>query len=635
MPGELKAGARLGRHDLLVEVGRGGMASVWVALRAADGAHREELVAIKAMLPELGRDPNFRSMFLDEGQLARSIDHPNVAKVHEVGEEDGALFMALEWVVGDSLRTIIRAAEERKPIPVEIAARVIADAAAGLHAAHELRGWDGELRGLVHCDVSPHNILIGLDGVVKVVDFGVASAAGAMSELDEGRVRGKFGYMSPEQTHGQKLDRRSDVFSLGIVLFELTTGQRLFAGRDRHHSIDLVRSAKIPSPLEFDPKYPAALARVVERALRRDPGDRYQTADEMRAALEGYLVEARVVVPRAGVSGLLRRVLRRRLEQLREAVRAELAKRGGAGSGLARSAPTLTAEDISSVSVSEVGLESDSRSWASSPSASGVAQFVPPSERSSTGFGTQTVTSSHPSAPERSIHAPRAPRALLGATFVLGVLAGVVGTLAGLRLLDSDDRADATALFRALGTAPHEESAGAEPTKRPGHASSIDDLEVVQEADARSARVERESTPGDRAARREEAVRLEETAKTPAKEVAPVPATAPTARTEPPASEDPVPPAGERGPVNRGAMMAALGTASRAAAGCKRAGGPSGSGRVSVTFEPSGAVSSAAVGGKFAGTDVGSCVSAAFRRARVPAFTGSSVTLGWSFSIAE
>lgn len=630
MPHELAAGTRLGRHDLLVEVGRGGMASVWVALRAAQGDEREELVAVKAMLPELGRDPNFRSMFLDEGQLARSIEHPNVAKVYEVGEHDGSLYMALEWVVGDSLRTIFRAAEERKPIPVEIAARVIADAAAGLHAAHELRGWDGELRGLVHCDVSPHNILIGLDGVVKVVDFGVASAAGA-SELDEGRVRGKFGYMSPEQTHGQKLDRRSDVFSLGIVLFELTTGQRLFAGRDRHHAIDLVRSARIPSPLELDPKYPPALAEIVARALRRDREHRYQTADEMRAALEGYLVQARVVVPRAGVAGLLKRVLRRRLDQLRHAVRAELAKRGGSSSGLARTAAPLTAEDISSISVSEVGLEADARSWASSPGATGAAQFVPPSERSSTGFGAQTVTSSHPSAPPRA--AP-ASRSVLAATFALGALAGVAGTLVAGRLLDPDARADATS-FQPRREAADRQAPGADPSAS-AEGASVDDLEVVDPKDESAAekatRPERETSAGERPPRREADVRLEESAKTPAKE----PAVEPKEAKPPAEVKEPVaPPPSERGPVNRGAMMSALGSAARSASSCKRPGGPRGSGRANVTFDPSGGVSSASVGGKFAGTPVGSCVSDAFRRARVPAFTGSPVSLGWSFTIPD
>src|SRR3954464_9992770 len=158
---ELKSGSLLGRYELLTRLGRGGMASVWVARERAPSG-KQRLVAVKAMLPELARHSDFRAMFLEEGQIVRAIDHPHVVKVHEVSEDHGILYMAMEWVEGDSLRTLIKEAKRRRAIPAEMAVKIIADTAAGLHAAHELRGWDGELRNIVHCDVSPHNILVGL-----------------------------------------------------------------------------------------------------------------------------------------------------------------------------------------------------------------------------------------------------------------------------------------------------------------------------------------------------------------------------------------------------------------------------------------------------------------------------------------
>src|SRR5215471_10521124 len=338
---ELERGSTLGSYELLVRIGRGGMASVWVARGQPVADEPQQLVAIKAMLPELASNTEFRSMFLDEGHIVGSIDHPNVVRVHDVGEEDGILYMAMEWVEGDSLHTLIAEANKRRPIPPEVAVRLIADTAAGLHAAHELRGWDGHLKEIVHCDVSPHNILIGLDGAVKLVDFGVAGAMNQISTEDEVKIRGKFGYMSPEQAQAKPLDRRSDVFSLGIVLFELTTGYRLFRGRDDRHTLELVTWGKIPRPSQVISSYPEKLEAIVMRALERDIDKRYQTAEEFRDALENYLVEERILVPAAGVKGLLKRVLGSRIDQRRQQIRAALKALEGA----AYVATTLVSEE--------------------------------------------------------------------------------------------------------------------------------------------------------------------------------------------------------------------------------------------------------------------------------------------------
>src|SRR5688572_1915715 len=324
---ELQSGSRLGHYELLVQLGRGGMATVWVGRESSDVGDR--LIAVKAMLPELAQRPEFRTMFLEEGQIVRAIDHPNVVRVHEVGEDRGVLFMAMEWVQGDSLRAVHREARKRGPIPTELAVRIIADTAAGLHAAHELRGWDGELRNLVHCDVSPHNILVGTDGRARLVDFGVAN--GILHGEPDGneKVKGKFGYMSPEQARGEDVDRRSDVFSLGIVLYELTTGERLFQGETPAHTLRMVSQGRIVNPARMFPGYPPRLASIVMTALERDATARFQTADDFRTALEQYLVEERMMVSQASVGQLVRRVLGASLATQHDAIRAALVAADG------------------------------------------------------------------------------------------------------------------------------------------------------------------------------------------------------------------------------------------------------------------------------------------------------------------
>ena len=325
MTEELKQGSKLGNYELVLRVGRGGMASVWVARERAQTSKDDRLVAVKVMLTELADENEFIKMFLDEVRLVRSIHHPNVVDVYDVGEHDGMMWMSMEWVEGESLHTVIAEAGKRRAIPPELAVRIIADAAAGLHAAHELKDLDGSLRGVVHRDISPHNILIGTNGTVKLVDFGVAKAVGRISEATRaGQLKGKFGYMSPEQALGKGVDRRSDIFSLGIVLFELTTSRRLFRGEHDIETLRLVISGAIPKPTLIDPKYPPELERIVLKALERNVSARYQTAAELEHDLRAYLKAERLIVPQSGVAGILKKVLGERIEQRRKAVRASL-----------------------------------------------------------------------------------------------------------------------------------------------------------------------------------------------------------------------------------------------------------------------------------------------------------------------
>jgi serine/threonine protein kinase len=610
---ELSSGSTLGRYELLVRLGRGGMASVWVARERNPADKKERLVAVKAMLPELAQHSDFRAMFLEEGQIVRSIEHVNVVSVFEVGEQNGVLFMAMEWVEGDSLRAVIREARKRRPIPPEMAVKIIADAAAGLHAAHELRGWDGELRQLVHCDVSPHNILVGLDGHAKLVDFGVANATLHSDLSADERVKGKFAYMSPEQARGEKVDRRSDVFSLGIVLFELTTGERLFRGENPAHTLALVTKGIVPDPRSVHPEYPARLAQIVLRALERDPKKRYQTADALREALERYLVEERVVVSHGSVAQLVRRILAPRVEALRQGLREALVARDG-----------VVSEEL--IPEGAMGTLSDvSRGRSSSHSGSGTPR-------------PQTYPSP---VPERSAFAP-----------IIAAMGGVAAAAASIfwmltrpgpaPLVATPSPATPPALVTAsaqnreqvaapsqdpgvdiatlpLAAPPPSDSVALEPPPRRGaRPASARGRPPAQPAPATPEKPTRPEPAG---------IKLEE------QPVAPAPA-APPPEAPPPAAP-PASPSGPAGAFSRGAALAQLGAASGRAGACKRPGGPTGSGHVTVTFAPDGSTSKVSVAAPFGGTPTGACLSANYSGLRVPAFTGSSVSLPGSFRVPE
>jgi serine/threonine-protein kinase len=626
------------------------MASVWVARGRPIPDEPEQLIAVKAMLPELASNTEFRSMFLDEGQIVGSIDHPNVVRVYDVGEEQGILYMAMEWVEGDSLHTMIAEANKRRPIPPEVAVRLIADTAAGLHAAHELRGWDGQLKEIVHCDVSPHNILIGLDGAVKLVDFGVAGAMNHISTDDEIKIRGKFGYMSPEQAQAKPLDRRSDVFSLGIVLFELTTGYRLFRGRDDRHTLELVTWGKIPKPSQVISRYPEKLESIVMRALDRDIDRRYQTAEEFRDALEGYLVEERILVPAAGVKGLLKRVLGSRIEQRRQQIRGAIKALDGA----AYVATTLVSEDnivededLLSANVSPSDPPSNPSYPRQSSSPDLGAAFLP-SDGSS---GVQTL-SQHSPPPQKSSRF-----LLLGA--VLGVvLAGAAVLVVRLRTPQPEVHEAAHAGRPAAAESAPESppaTAAGEPAKTDVEGRSIDTLPTDQATVAgerpRPAAPAATKTPSAErlsqavAAMRPEAEQPATAATTPPvakvtlteeKDKARVSeiANAVSLDDHAPAQEAPAP-AAPASDFDRPGAQRELARAAGLVGMCRRPGGDTGQGRVRVTLATSGSPQSVVVEGDLAGTTVGSCVAGQFRTVKVRPFTGSTVTLVKSFVIPD
>lgn len=259
---------------------------MWAA-RARGARGFQRMVAIKTMLPSLSTDPQFETMFLDEARIASRIRHPNVVEIIDLGEQESLLYIVMEWIDGEPLSTLMRKAGGEGRLPMGIAARIMADTCSGLHAAHELREDDGNLVGLVHRDISPQNVMVSYDGIVKLLDFGVAKAGGASTAAtDAGHVKGKIAYMAPEQVMGEKVDRRTDVFACGIVLYQITTGKHPFRGDVDAATIHNVLRRDVPSPRHFVQDCPPRLHQIVMKALQRDRDKRFQSAAEMANELE-------------------------------------------------------------------------------------------------------------------------------------------------------------------------------------------------------------------------------------------------------------------------------------------------------------------------------------------------------------
>ena len=264
------------------------MAEIHLA-RLAGEAGFEKIVVVKRLLPELCASKAFVGMFLDEGKLVARLDHPNICEVHELGRDGAEYVLVMPYLDGVAATELI--AQPRDPDRVaqlRVAAGVIVQACAGLHQAHELRDADGTAVGLVHRDVSPSNLFVTTKGVVKVLDFGIAKVRGA-TETEVGTVKGKTQYMAPEQLLGEALDRRADVFALGIVLYELATHQRLFKRASDYLAARAILEEPIPRADVADPAIPHALADVIARALGRAPGERYAGAHELATALEAAM----------------------------------------------------------------------------------------------------------------------------------------------------------------------------------------------------------------------------------------------------------------------------------------------------------------------------------------------------------
>lgn len=293
-----------GRYELLKKLASGGMGQVFLARAGARGF--EKLVVLKRILPHLVEDEEFFTMFLDEARISLRLNHPNIAQIFELGEERGSHFIAMEYVQSDDVRRMTRKAKDAGiPIPLGVVLRIICDAAAGLDHAHKVRDAKGVLLNLVHRDVSPQNILVGFDGGIKLIDFGVAKAAGRAQHTATGILKGKFPYMSPEQAEGEDIDARSDIFALGIVLWELLTDRRLFKGENDIVTQKLVKACKVPPPTSIKPEVPKELDAIVLKALAKNREDRFDDALSLRMALEDFALAKKVPASSAHVAAFM------------------------------------------------------------------------------------------------------------------------------------------------------------------------------------------------------------------------------------------------------------------------------------------------------------------------------------------
>jgi serine/threonine protein kinase len=283
---QLAPGRVIGKYKVVRRLAMGGMAEIFLAqARGIEGF--EKYVVLKRILPQFAASQTFIRLFLNEARVAATLDHPNIASVYDIGESDGMYFFAMEYLHGEDLGHLLRELVRRSErIPIEHALTIMVGVAAGLHAAHEKRGPDGRPLGIVHRDVSPSNVVVTYDGGVKLVDFGVAKMTANAELTKSGSVKGKLAYMSPEQCNGVVIDRRSDVFALGILLFELTTQTRLFKGESEAATLKMVLDARVPPPSARVPDYPTELEPIIFKALARERDERFATAREVQIALE-------------------------------------------------------------------------------------------------------------------------------------------------------------------------------------------------------------------------------------------------------------------------------------------------------------------------------------------------------------
>jgi serine/threonine protein kinase len=316
---EVGIGTRLGKYEILKRLATGGMAEIFLArVSGLPGYHK--MVVIKRILPQLATQTDFVEMFLDEARIAATLQHPNVVQMYDVGVVDGNYFIAMEYLHGEDVRSIGKVLKQReRTMPVEHAINIVLGVAAGLHYAHEKIGFDGRPLAIVHRDVTPQNVIVTYDGGVKLLDFGIAKASNRFGETRFGTLKGKVPYMSPEQCRGEPLDRRSDLFSLGIMLYELTLGRRLYHGKSDFEVLKQIVEGTVQPPRAIDPSYPPDLEAIVMRALEKGKDQRYQSARELQVDLEALVRADRMHVSPLALTGFLEGLFGPQMEAWREA----------------------------------------------------------------------------------------------------------------------------------------------------------------------------------------------------------------------------------------------------------------------------------------------------------------------------
>lgn len=279
-------GERIGRYHVISQLSVGGMAELFLGYTAGPGGFRK-YVALKRILPDVASDTSFEQMFLDEARITAAFSHPHIGQVFELGRDETGLFLAMEFIAGQDLSSISRVCPKRgQPLPMGFSLSVMRDVCLALHYAHTFTTPGGKPMPVIHRDVAQKNVMVTYDGVVKLLDFGIAKARGAASRTQVGMVKGTTGYMSPEQVRGEPLDGRSDLFAAGVMLHEMLTGQRLFSGESEIQEMRMILDAPIASPSDIVRQVPQAVSAVVLKALARDRAQRYATGRDMARAIE-------------------------------------------------------------------------------------------------------------------------------------------------------------------------------------------------------------------------------------------------------------------------------------------------------------------------------------------------------------
>ena len=290
--------ARIGPYELIERVGIGGMAEVFKALQPGEEGF-ERVIAVKRILPAIAADTDFVKMFIDEAKIAVQLQHPNIAQIYDLGRDGGDLYIALEYVPGHDMGAVVkRQAERGRLLPLSFVVYVVGKICEALQYAHFASAPGGHALNFIHRDISPQNILVSIEGAVKVIDFGLAKAAGRLVTTQSGVVKGKLAYLSSEQARGEDIDHRSDIFSLGTCLYEWLTGERLFLRKNDPETVIAVQRAEVPPLRAVRPELPSALQNIVRRALQPDPAHRYQTAQEMQDELMAFAFDAGMAVRR-------------------------------------------------------------------------------------------------------------------------------------------------------------------------------------------------------------------------------------------------------------------------------------------------------------------------------------------------
>jgi serine/threonine protein kinase len=314
--------SRFGKYTLIRKLATGGMAELFLAIQKSVAGF-EKLLVIKRILPSMNQDRAFIEMLLHEARIAATLSHPNIVQIFDVGQYDGQYFIAMEHVHGEDLRSIVRQMKKKGVLefPLEHALAIVLGMCAGLSYAHEKHELDGSALNIVHRDISPQNVVVTFTGDVKIVDFGIAKSDSRVGEATKsGKLKGKVPYMSPEQARGEVIDGRSDVFSTGVMLFELTTGKRLFKGASEYETLRLICERDYPRPSDVRSDYPVDLEPIVMKALAKDANDRYQSAREMQSDIESFVRRHQIAVSHIALNQFMQGLFEDKLAMQKEAL---------------------------------------------------------------------------------------------------------------------------------------------------------------------------------------------------------------------------------------------------------------------------------------------------------------------------